>query len=330
MDSRYDGEMVKLQNWLCYGKSTYEVHGSSPGLDFQDSFFVISKDSFQAFTNSAGFKRLSELVTLVPNVNLHTVTKSEENDDPEKLEVIKMTKFYEMVHDKKSIGMPVRQVTAEDRRAKNEGQLVEQWPMIQAYGLDMVGNGFFTMKHQFSCVREQLWEIYAEFDTFSLSKVLFDDASRLNQTYFDNFYTMNVYPVLKRIQMTEHDLVNAFRLDGEFCALRRRTTTALEQNAEKMGIPAHSRVLIGSERTNASYEVESDKTRKIWKLNENEDLIKTGQPYNTDSCLHFTLEWTDVNTGLRFARTMFLTTLVADDYMKDVHLSPDEESHSTN
>ena len=125
MDSRYDGEMVKLQNWLCYGKSTYEVHGSSPGLDFQDSFFVISRDSFQAFTNSAGFKRLSELVTLVPNVNLHTVTKSEENDDPEKLEVIKMSKFYEMVHDKKSIGMPVRSVTAEDRRAKNEAQLVE-------------------------------------------------------------------------------------------------------------------------------------------------------------------------------------------------------------
>ena len=61
----------------------------------------------------------------MPNVNLHTVTKSEENDDPEKLEVIKMSKFYEMVHDKKSIGMPVRSVTAEDRRAKNEAQLVE-------------------------------------------------------------------------------------------------------------------------------------------------------------------------------------------------------------
>lgn len=97
---------------------------------------------------------MSELVTLVPNVNLHTVTKSEETDDPEKLEVIKMTKFYEMVHDKKNIGMPVRSVTSEDRRAKTEAQLVEQWPMIQAYGLDMVGNGFFTMKHKFTCIRD--------------------------------------------------------------------------------------------------------------------------------------------------------------------------------
>ena len=125
IDSRFDTEMTKLQNWLLFGASTYTVHGSSPSCDFQDSFFVISKDSLQAFTNSKGFKTLGELTTLVPNVNLHTVTRSEEEDDPDKLEVIKMTKFYEMVHDKKSIGMPVREITAEDKRFNKESQIVE-------------------------------------------------------------------------------------------------------------------------------------------------------------------------------------------------------------
>jgi hypothetical protein len=69
-------------------------------------------------------------------VNLHTLTRSEEEDDPEKLEVIKMTKFYEMVHDKIHIAMPIRAIDKTDRRAKNEKELVETWPLIQAYGLD--------------------------------------------------------------------------------------------------------------------------------------------------------------------------------------------------
>lgn len=94
-----------------------------------------------------------------------------------------------------------------------------------------------------------------------------------------------------------------------------------------MKLPVKSRVLIGPERTNASYEEESDKERKIWKLNEE---TNNKSAYNTDKCLHFTLEYTDVNTGMRFARTMFLTTLVSENYMKDVHLSPDDDSHSTN
>lgn len=128
--------MNRLQNWLLFGQSSYDVHGSAPSSVFNDSFFVISKDSFQAFTSTDGFKKLSELCTLVPNVNLHTLTRSEEEDDPEKLEVIKMTKFYEMVHDKAHIAMPVRAIDKSDRRAKNEKDLVESWPLIQAYGLD--------------------------------------------------------------------------------------------------------------------------------------------------------------------------------------------------
>jgi hypothetical protein len=37
------------------------------------------------------------------------LTKADEKDQ-EKQEVIKMSKFYEIVHDKKSIGLPVRRI----------------------------------------------------------------------------------------------------------------------------------------------------------------------------------------------------------------------------
>lgn len=101
---------------------------------YSDSFLVVSRDSFQAYTNSAGFKELQNLTTLIPNCNIYTITKTDENDS-EKQEVIKVAKFYEMVHDKKSIGMPVRKLAINDYLA-GEAQVVEKWPLIQAYGLD--------------------------------------------------------------------------------------------------------------------------------------------------------------------------------------------------
>lgn len=53
------------------------------------------------------------MVTLLTNCNIYTITKADENES-EKQEVIKVAKFYEMIHDKKAIGMPVRKLTNND------------------------------------------------------------------------------------------------------------------------------------------------------------------------------------------------------------------------
>jgi len=107
VDSRNDQEMTKLLNFLVFGLSSSDIHGSSPNNDFDDSFFVIGKDSLQIFTNAAGFKILSTLVTLISNCNMYMVTRTDEQDN-EKLEVLKISKFYEYIHDKAVVGMPVR------------------------------------------------------------------------------------------------------------------------------------------------------------------------------------------------------------------------------
>lgn len=59
---------------------------------------------------------------------MYTITKSDESDS-ERQEVIKVAKFYEMVHDKARIGMPVKRLTKSDF-ITNEMQLVEKWPLI--------------------------------------------------------------------------------------------------------------------------------------------------------------------------------------------------------
>lgn len=62
-------------------------------------------------------------------MNLYTITKSDENDF-EKMEVIKVSRFYEMVHDKKIVGMPVRRIVPGEDVVSSETNLVEKWPMI--------------------------------------------------------------------------------------------------------------------------------------------------------------------------------------------------------
>jgi hypothetical protein len=158
IDTLSDPEMNKLLNWLLYGYSGNDVEGSSPDGNYRDSFFVISKDSFSAYCYNQGFKELAKLSALVPNTNFFCAT-DEEEDNSEKVEVLKMTRFYEFVSDKKMIGLPVRAVTHDDDLYKNIGsemELIERWPIVQAYALDIVGGGFFTMKHGAMNIRDEL------------------------------------------------------------------------------------------------------------------------------------------------------------------------------
>lgn len=183
--------MGKLCNWLLFGLSSNDICGGIYNSSlYEDSFFVISKDGFQGYTSSQGFKELSNLTTLVQNCNLYVLTKSDEAE-MERSEVLKMSRFYEMVHDKKSIGMPVRKLSAKSDFVSNEKELIEKWPIIQAYGLDMVGGGFFTMKHNFKLVREELNSVYKDYDAFTKYRTVNEEIIRLNTHFFDNFFLFN-------------------------------------------------------------------------------------------------------------------------------------------
>ena len=135
MDAKRDSEMTKLTNWLLFGLSSSDIHGSTPEFNFDDSFLVISKNSLQVYTTHTGYKELSSLTSLVPNCNIFALTEEEEQDS-ERAEVLKVTKFYEMVHDKPTIGVPVRAIAANETRYADEKQVIESWPIVQAYGLD--------------------------------------------------------------------------------------------------------------------------------------------------------------------------------------------------
>lgn len=190
--------MKKLCNWLLFGLSTIDIYGPVYNMDlYADCVFVISKDSFQAYLTSGAFKEFTKLSILLSNCNIYTLTKTDEANN-EKQEVIKIGKFFEMVHDKKSVGVPVRKVSTTKDVQYHESELIELWPMIQAYGLDMVGNGFFTMKHNFVNIRDDMTAIYKEYDAFSKYRLVNEEIDRIHSHFFDNFFNLNRDTISKR------------------------------------------------------------------------------------------------------------------------------------
>lgn len=57
--------------------------------------------------------------------------------------------------------------------------------------LIVVGGGFFTMKHNFINVREDLYKIYSEYDAFAIFRIVYDEIDRFNTHFYDNFFSFN-------------------------------------------------------------------------------------------------------------------------------------------
>lgn len=180
----------------------------------------------------------------------------------------------------------------------------------------VVGDGFFTMKHQFVNLREELQSIYGEYDAFAIFRIVYDEIDRFNQYYYDNFFSLNKDTPLKRLEKTEQDLIDSFWLRHEFSLLTRKASHSAILAED--GLPL-SRALIGM-NTNKDFDQLSNKDDRLYKYN-----LADGK----DSALHFTFEFTEKNTNIRFARTYFLNNL-SQHYMNGYFFSEDEDERILN
>lgn len=146
-------------------------------------------------------------------------------------------------------------------------------------------------------MRDELNNVYLEYDAFSKYRIVNEELERLNAHYFDNWFSFNRDTMQKRMQRTEHDLIEAFWLRQEFSYIQKKRAGFKPEELVD-GLPL-SRVLIG-QNTKKGYEELSDKDKRLYKFN---------YEGNTDSALHLTMEFVEKNTSLRFGRTFFLHNL---------------------
>ena len=74
--------------------------------------------------------------------------------------------------------------------SKHTGSIVSH-SLMNANLCLVVGGGFFTMKHKFVNVRDELDQMYKEYDSFAVYRLVYDEIDRLNQHYYDNFFAFN-------------------------------------------------------------------------------------------------------------------------------------------
>ena len=55
------------------------------------------------------------------------------------------------------------------------------------------------MKHSFRNLRDELDQIYMEYDSFSKYRIVNEEIERLNVHYFDNFFSFNKDTIAKRV-----------------------------------------------------------------------------------------------------------------------------------
>jgi len=143
-DSLYNSNILKLTNWLLFGYTgSLDLEEKSLPFNFNETFLVIKKDSifiYSSLETKSFFKSLVSKINDI-KVDFFFPTKKEQ-ENSEILQILKISKFYENIKNYKNVGIPLK-----PKEKMNIVEL-EKWPLINAYGLDLIGAGFFTMKHE--------------------------------------------------------------------------------------------------------------------------------------------------------------------------------------
>ena len=80
------------------------------------------------------------------------------------LDTLKITFFYEMVENKKSLGV----FLWDDADAKS----IEKWPLIQSYAFEPVGKTFFTLQHKVMNLGTKISALFKNLDKHSLKNLV--------------------------------------------------------------------------------------------------------------------------------------------------------------
>lgn len=120
------------------------------------------------------------------------------------------------------------------------------------------------MKHHFVNVRDELDQMYRDYDAFAVYRLVYDEIDRLNQHYYDNFFNFNRDTPIKRLECrTENDLIESFWLRYEFSLLTKKAGHT-EATDDSLPLP---RALFGT-NTNKPFAELSNKEDRLYKYNQ--------------------------------------------------------------
>jgi len=217
------------------------------------------------------------------NLDLRCSTP-EEAEDPDLLDHCKIGTFVQLLKGKKKVGIAL---TPGEGGEPGSAMEVEQWALIQAYGLEGVGRpGFFTMNYEVVDAFSELQKLYAEMDSHDLDHLLHANVPLMAQHWGEVIQAVGICRPRDRAKLSEKQIGEPLLSYYAYGTLR--PTAGVKQVLTMM-----PRVVFGT-RTASDNEQSSS-------------LTVAAANASGDPCLHFVVEAADPRSPLRAARTYFLT-----------------------
>lgn len=150
-------EASKLTNWLFQGFIGHKLFTNTVEDEMWDeSMFLITKNKFYGFLYPTLYNKYITFFLQIPNAYFYVPTQEEVDESPDDLENTKVREFLRFINDYAIFCVPAK--------GNRNMQVVEKWPMIQAYAIDGVGGGFFTQRNRVVDVYTDLYELYMKND----------------------------------------------------------------------------------------------------------------------------------------------------------------------
>lgn len=179
---------------------------------------------------------------------------------------------------------------------------IEQWPLVQAFALgDGVGEGtFFTLRHNVRSCQSVIRDLERNVDAQTLRVAVLAHVARLHKHWSDGLQVLNgIRRAANRAQLSEADVAEALTTYFEFGKLKPSNDGGGGDGsaASSQEVFRGARVLFGARSADAgatNVTAASSETATI-----GDDAGKAH---------HFTMEGQDALSGIRAARTYFLST----------------------
>lgn len=119
--------------------------------------------------------------------------------------MLKMTQFLKMMEGVKRVGVVL------GKRDSGKLKNVEKWPIIQAYAIQELGRGFFSMCHQVVDMTQRINQLYRVHDRHSIKYLINVVAQKLKGHTQAAVGQITDLKMHKREALTEESLIEVFQ-----------------------------------------------------------------------------------------------------------------------
>lgn len=296
----------KLANWLLFNHSSnISLEEKLIPTSHEETFLIITKESLFIFSIEENQKELYDLcLGCGVKVSFYFPSKEESNEN-DLFQNIKISKFIENLHEYKTIGMALSM-----KESSNKIE-IEKWPLVNAYGIDVLRQGFFTLNKEIIDLSKYLDmnRSYIDMNTSSISQV-----SNLIYFTYDLSSVFNLIP--NKVQKQERLINDMFSLFNKENPCNRHG-----KSAEYFFSNSEIELLVNNffQKKETFFSFLSNLPSPSLKIGVNSlrnkefsmslPLYKTEYDYMTPS-FYFLYENLDPITGIRLGRTYFLYNLM--------------------